>query len=122
FPIADKVNQAEFECLMCLPKLCVVNINYAAPKFRFGQMLLPVAKMLAIECRKLWRRPGFGMNSVCDAGNRYFMDWNARPDILPKRSGDFAVQFAYPIGVPAKTQRQDGHAKRVVWIESCVAE
>jgi hypothetical protein len=32
------------------------------------------------------------------------------------------VQFGYPVGVPAKTQREDGHAERIVWIEACVAE
>ena len=32
------------------------------------------------------------------------------------------MQFTHAIGVPAKTQRQDGHAKRVVWIQARMAE
>ena len=91
FPIADKVNQAEFELLMRIPKFRVVNINDAAPKFRFGKMFLPVAEVLAIKRCELRRHPGFGMDPVGDVGNGHFMDWNARPDILPKRSADLAV-------------------------------
>ena len=32
------------------------------------------------------------------------------------------MQFTNAIGVAAETERQDCHAERIVWIESCVAE
>src|SRR6266481_5875890 len=121
-PIADKVNQAAFELLMCLPKLRVVNINDAAPKFGFGQVFLPVAEVFAVKRRKFRRHPGLGMNTICDAGYRHFVDRNAGPDIFPKRSTHFAVQFTDPIRMPAETQRQDGHAEWIIRIEARMTE
>ena len=121
-PIANKVNQAAFELLMCLPKLRVVNINDAAPEFRFCEVFLPVPEVPAIERRKFGRHPRLGMNAVCDAGDRHFLDWNAGPDVFPKRSSNFTVQFTHTVRVPAQTQGEDSHAERILWIEACVAE
>ena len=107
---------------MCLPELRIGNINDAAPKFRFGQVFLPGAEMLAVKRRKLRCHPGLGMNTVRDAGNWHFVDRNARPHVFPKRSRHFAVQFTDAVCVPAETQRENGHTERVVWIEPCLAE
>ena len=62
------------------------------------------------------------MHPVRNACNRHFVDWNARPHILPKRPTNFTVQFADPIGVPAETQRQNGHAELLIWIKPRLAE
>src|SRR5438270_13605109 len=121
-PIPDEIYQAALELLMCLPKLSVVNINDSPPKFRLGQVFLPVAEMLLVKVRKLRSHPGLSVNTVGDAGDRYFVDRNARPHIFPKRSSDFTVQITDAIRVSAKAQRQDGHAERIVRIESCMAE
>src|SRR5439155_25157101 len=97
----DEFNQAALELLVCFPKLRVVNINHAAPKFRFSQVFLPIAEVLLVKRRILWRHPRLGMNSVRDTGNRHFMDWNTGPNIFPKRSGNFTVQFAHAVSMPA---------------------
>src|SRR5207253_8043180 len=94
----------------------------SSPKFRLGQVFLPHTEVLAIKRGELRRHPGFCMDPICDAGDRHFLDGHAGPDIFPKRSGDFAMQFAYPVGVPAKTQRQDGHTEGIVWIEAGLTE
>src|SRR5262249_51996427 len=121
-PVANKIDKTAFELLMRLPKLRIVNINHAAPKLRFGEMLLPIAEMLAVKRRKLRRHPGLRMNTVRDIGDGNFVDRNARPYIFPKCSAHFTVQFADTIRVATKAQRQDCHAERLVGVESCVAE
>src|SRR5437762_12927335 len=103
---------------MSLPKSRVVNINDAPPKFRLGEVFLPVAEVPAIERRKFGRHPRLGMNAVCHAGDRHFLDRNAGPDVFPKRSSNFAVQFTHTVRVPAQTQSEDSHAERIVWIEA----
>ena len=62
------------------------------------------------------------MHAVSNAGDRHFVDWNAGPHIFPKRSSNFTVQFADAVGVAAKTQRQDGHAERIIRIEPGLAK
>ena len=90
---------------MRVPKLRVGNIDDAAPKIGLGQMLLPIAEMLAIERRKLRRHPGFCMDAVRDVGNWHFVDRNTGPHIFPKRSCHFTVQFADGVCVSAETKR-----------------
>src|SRR6266513_1268217 len=107
---------------MCVPKLRIGNIDNTTPELRLGEVFLPCTEMLAIKCRELGRHPGFRMDPVCDVGDRHFMDWNASPNIFTTRSGDFAVQFANPIGMAAKTQCEDGHTERIVWINARVTE
>ena len=107
---------------MCLPELRVVNINNAAPKLGLGQVFFPGTEMLSVKRGKLRCHPGLGMNTVCNTRNRHFVDRDARPHIFPERPSHFAVQFAHAIRVPAETQRQDGHAKRIVRIQARVAE
>src|SRR5215208_4536469 len=58
---------------MRLPQLRVGNIDDAAPKIRFSQVLLPVAEMLAIKCRKLRRHPCLGVHAIRDTGNRHLV-------------------------------------------------
>ena len=96
---------------MSLPELGVGNLDHAAPEIRLGQMLFPIAEILRVERRKFRRQPSLGMNTIGDAGNGHLMDRNARPNIFPKRLTDFSVQFAHPIGMPARAQSKDGHAK-----------
>src|SRR5262249_17725932 len=107
---------------MGIPQLCVGNVDDAAPKIRLSQMLLPIAEMLAIKRSEFWCHPRFCVNAVRDIGDRHFRDWNTRPDIFPKRTSHVTVQFTHAIRVAAETQRQDGHAERLVRVESCVAE
>src|SRR5438270_12598163 len=121
-PIPDEIYQAAFELLMCLPKLRVVNIDDAAPKLGFGQVFLPVAEMLLVKVRKLRSHPRLSVNTVGDAGDRYFVNRNARPHIFPKRASDFTVHITDAIRVSAKAQRQDGHAERIVRMDSSMAE
>src|SRR5215469_1094786 len=97
FAIANKIDEAAFKLLMRLPQLRVGNIDDAAPKFRLSQVLLPLAEMLAIKCRKFGCHPSLGMNAVGDTGDRHLMHRNARPHIFPERSAYFTVQFTYPI-------------------------
>ena len=101
---------------MRIPKFRVVNINDAAPKFRFGKMFLPVAEVLAIKRRELRRHPGFGGGPVCNVGNRHFVDWNADQTSF-QRDRLTSPCNLLTLGVAAKTQRQDGHAKGIIWIE-----
>ena len=121
-PFSHKFDKTELKFLMRLPKLRIRDVDDTAPKFRFGQMFFPCAKMLAVKRRKLWRHPGFCVNTVCHAGDWYLMHGHPDPDILPKRLGDFAMQLAHPIGVSAQAQCQNGHAKGVVWIDPCLPE
>ena len=78
--------------------------------------------MLSVKRGKLGRHPRFGVNAVGDVGDRHFVDRDASPDIFPERARHFAVQFADAIRAPAEAQRQDGHAERIIRIESGVAE
>ena len=78
--------------------------------------------MLLVKRRKLGRHPRFGVNAVGNAGDRDLVHRHTCPDIFPKRSTDFAVQFAHAVGVPAQAQRENGHAERVVWIDPRLAE
>ena len=87
---------------MRLPQLRVRNVDDAPPKVRFGEVLLPIAEMLAIKCRKLGCHPGLGMYAICDTGDRHLMRRNARPNVFPQGSAHFAVQFADAIRVPAE--------------------
>jgi hypothetical protein len=68
---------------MRIPELRVGNIEDTAPEIRLGEVFLPCPEMLAIKCCELRRHPGFRMDSVCDAGNRHFVDRNAGPDVFP---------------------------------------
>ena len=121
-PLSHKLNQTELEFLMGFPKLRIRDVDHASPELGLGQMFLPCAEMFAIKRRELGRHPRFRMNTVGDTGNRHLMHWHPGPDIFPKRSGDVAVQFAHAIGVPTKTQCEDSHAKRIVWINARLSE
>src|SRR6478735_11153162 len=59
--VANKIDEAAFKLLMRLPQLRIRNVDDAAPKIRFSQVLLPIAEMLAIKPRKLRCHPRFGM-------------------------------------------------------------
>ena len=50
--------------------------------------------------------------------------WTGTPDHTSFQSdrAHFAVQFADAIRVPAQTQRENGHAERLIWIEPRLAE
>ena len=107
---------------MRLPKLGVGNMDHAAPEFRLGLMLLPIAEKFGVERGKFRRHPRLGVNAVGDAGDRHFMHRHAGPNVFPKRLADFAVQFAHAIRVPAHPQRQDGHAESRQRIRARLAE
>ena len=107
---------------MRLPKLRIWNVDDTAPKLRLGHMFFPWAEMLAVKRLKLRRHPGFGVNAVCDAGDWHFVDRHTGPYIFPKRPGDFTMQFAHAVGVPAQPQRQNGHAEGIVRIDARLAE
>ena len=99
--LPHKLDQAQFQFLVRLPKLRVGNIDHAAPEIRVGQMLLPIAQILLVERGELRRHPGLGVNAIGDAGDRNFVPRHAGPDILPKRPADFAVQLAHAVRMPA---------------------
>ena len=119
---AHELDQAQLQFLMRLPKLRVGNVDDAAPEIRLGEMFFPIAEMLAIERGKLRRHPGFGVHAVGDAGDRHFVHGHARPNIFPKRSAHFAVQFAHAVSVPAQAQRQDRHAEGIRRIDARLSE
>src|SRR5438874_11484294 len=120
FAVTQKSNEAVLGLLRRLPPLGVRSVDYAAPKIRFSQVLLPIAEMLAIKCSKFRRHPRFRMDAIRDTGNGHLVHRNARPHIFPERTAHFTVQFTDPIRVAAEAQCKDGHTERLVGIEACV--
>src|SRR4029077_1903208 len=81
--VANKIDEAAFELLMRLPKLRVGNVDDAAPKIRFSQVLLPIPEMLAIKRRKFGSHPSLGVHAIRNTGDRHLVHRHARPDIFP---------------------------------------
>src|SRR5882724_4997501 len=121
-PFAYKLNKTHFKFLVRLPELCIRNIDDTAPKLRFNQMFFPRAEMPLIKRRELRRHPGLRVDTIRDASDRHFLHRHAGPDVFPKRSSDFAVQFAHAVGVPAQPQRKNSHTERVARINAGLTE
>src|ERR1700716_3661763 len=107
---------------MRFPKLRIGNIHDPPPEIRLGQVFLPFAKVLAVEVGKFRRHPGLGVNAVGDAGDRHFVYRHTRPDILPQGTADIAVQSTNTVSMTTHPERQDGHAKWIVRIDSVLSE
>ena len=88
---------------MRLPELRVGNIDHARARNPGRSGALPNRRDIGVERGELRRHPGLGVDAVGDAGDRNFVLRHTRPDILPKRPADFAVQFAHAVRVAARS-------------------
>ena len=85
-------------------------------------MFFPIAEMLPVERGKFRRHPGFRVNAIGDTRDRHLADRHAGPNLLPERLAHRSMQAADAIRIPARPQRENGHAKSIDWIRACLAE
>src|SRR5688500_13672244 len=85
-------------------------------------MLLLVPEILLVKHRDLRHHPRVLVDDVGNAGDWHLMVGDVVPYIFPDRAAHLAMQFADAIGMAARAQSQDSHAKRFDWIDARLAE
>ena len=105
----------------CVSQSCASGISIT-PRQKSGSVRCSSQspRYFCVERGELRRHPRLGMHAVGDARDRNFVSRHAGPDIFPKRSADFAVQFAHAVRLPAHAQRQNRHAESIERIRRCV--
>ena len=96
------------------PVILVLESDPLLPFLCLGQIFFGHDATLFLEQAPNFRRhPSKGMNPVGHMLDGDFRFGNPRPDTLPHTPGNTSVDSTHPVGLPGKTQSQDGHAERL---------
>src|SRR2546430_15244275 len=98
---------------MSFPELSAGDVCHPPPEIGLCKMFLPIPEILFVEGGHLRRHPGFGMDAVGDAGDRHFVARHSGPDIFPKTAAHVTVQFTDAVRMPARPERENGHAESI---------
>ena len=107
------------------PKLLIADerrILCLRPEFRLGQFLRPtrigirLAKFTPPKFPHRAFRPTGQMDPIGHVPDWHFIHRSFRVETPPHFTADRTVQFAHAVGCAGRLQREDGHAKLLVFI------